>query len=294
MLRALRSRYAGLITSVSHLALLLVALQVGSRPVTMVCLLLIATISFFAWMSNYRRMRLIADTPTSRIGSAAQGYVELYGRASAVDGLLVSPLNGIRCVWYRYWVYRRVDGNKWREVDRGVSRETFEIIDDSGRCIIDPDDAEIVGAERTVRHPDRQYRHVEELLYGHAVYALGEFATLGGAAATLDAKADVAQLLAEWKRDKAGLHRRFDLNGDGEIDLREWALARRQAQREVAQLHREIRTRPGVHVMRAPRDERIFILSNHSPQRLRRKYRFWSAVHLLVLLAALGAVVWLF
>ena len=41
---------------------------------------LIGISSFFAWYANLRRYRAIADTPTSRIASAPQGYVELTGK----------------------------------------------------------------------------------------------------------------------------------------------------------------------------------------------------------------------
>jgi hypothetical protein len=37
------------------------------------------------WWLNYRRYRLIADTPTARAASAALGHVELYGIAANHD-----------------------------------------------------------------------------------------------------------------------------------------------------------------------------------------------------------------
>ncbi|PKO53225.1 MAG: hypothetical protein CVU26_05100 [Betaproteobacteria bacterium HGW-Betaproteobacteria-2] len=89
------------------------------------------------------------------------------------------------------------------------------------------------------------------------------------------------------------LHERFDLDGNGEIDLQEWELARRAAVREVEKQHREIRAQNGTHIMRAPRDGRLFILSNHSPQRLRNQYLCWSIWHLLIVLGSVLAVIWL-
>ena len=240
-------------------------------------------------------MRLIADTPTSRIGSAAQGYVELYGRAVLEpDNLVASPLSGIACIWFRYWVYAKRHHNKWVRVSEGRSHSTFAITDGSGQCVIDPDHAEVIGAERRVTYPTGQYKHVEELLYGHSVYVLGEFSTVGGAAARLDIKEDVALLLTEWKRDRPALHQRFDLDGNGEIDLQEWELARRAAIREVEKQHREIRAQAGTHVMRAPGDGRLFLLASLSPQKLKNRYLLWSTVHLLVLFAAAGAAIWIF
>lgn len=147
--------------------------------------------------------------------------------------------------------------------------------------------------------PDRRvsyqghYKHVEELLYGGAVYVLGELTTLGGANSALDLKEDVSALLAEWKQNPATLRERFDLDKNGEIDLREWELARRAAVREVQQQHREIRPESGVNVMRAPRDGRLFLLSSLSPQKLRNKYLFWSVFHLVILISAASAALWL-
>lgn len=293
MLRWFRSRYAELITSVSHLALLLIAMQMGNQPATAFFVSLIGIISFFAWASNFHRMRLIADTPTSRIGSASHGYVELHGSAMlGTDNLITSPISGMRCIWYRFRVYERQHNNKWAEVSRGVSESIIGITDGSGTCFIDPDHAEVIGADRRVTHQG-DYKNVEELLYAHSVYVLGEFGTLGGAGTQLNLKEDVTALLAEWKRDKVTLHQRFDLDGNGEIDLHEWELARKAAMREVEKHHRELRTQNGTHVMRAPSNGRLFILSNYSPQKLRNKYLFWSTVHLLIVLASITAVVWL-
>ena len=80
-----RFSWANWTTSFAHVGLLGIAAEAESRPVTGICLLLIAAISLFAWAGNYRRWRLIVDTPTSSIHSAAQGYVELSGRARLPD-----------------------------------------------------------------------------------------------------------------------------------------------------------------------------------------------------------------
>lgn len=293
MLRGFKSRYAELVTSASHLALLVIALQFGNQPITAVFVALIGLISFFAWASSYHRMRLIADTPTSRIGSAAQGYVELHGRAVLdADNLIRSPISGMSCVWYRFRVYSRQENNKWVQINQGVSNSIFEITDGTGSCFIDPDHAEVIGAERRVTRQG-ELKNVEELLYAHSVYALGEFGTLGGAGSPLNLNEDVALLLAEWKRDKKTLHERFDLDGNAEIGIQEWELARRAAIREVDKQHREIRMQRGTHVIRAPQAGRLFILSNYSPHKLRNKYLCWSMLHMSIVVASVVATIWL-
>ncbi len=176
---------------------------------------------------------------------------------------------------FRYWVYTKGNDDNWQETSYGVSQTTFEINDGSGRCFVDPDDAEVIAAERRVSY-EGQYKHVEELLYGGTVYVLGEFSTVGGANSALGIKEDVNALPAEWKQSPVALRERFDLDKNGEIDLREWELARRAAVREVQKEHREIRAESSTHVIRAPRDGRLFLISSLSPQKLRNKYLHWS------------------
>jgi hypothetical protein len=288
-----RDGYANLITSGGHLALLAVAAHINEPPAWVACFGLIALISFFAWSSTLRRGRAIADTPTSRIASAAQGYVEIYGRAKAdSEHLLLSKNGSLPCVWYRCVTYRKNSDNKWAEIDRSVSDSLIEVQDASGHCMVDPDHAEVITTHRRTWY-EGDYKHVEEqLLASDNIYALGEFVTVGGAHTPLDRDTDVKTLLAEWKRDQAGLLERFDLNRDGQIDMQEWGLARRAAMREIEKQHRELRLHGEVHLMRRPKD-RLFLIANLSPQALRRKYYLWGWFHLAILFASLGAASWL-
>lgn len=251
--------------------------------------MLSAGVAFMAWVGHYRRCRAIADLPTSRIASAAQGYVEFYGRAVPdPEHLIVAPYSSTRCVWYRFQVFQRRDRRHWQLVHEGTSHETFVMTDGTGQCFVDPDHAEVIGSERRVTYA-ADYKRVEDILFAGSIYVLGEFTTVGGANMPLNQKEDVSELLAEWKRDKAGLLKRFDLDGNGEIDLKEWELARRAAVCEVEKQHREWRTAPGVHVMRAPADGRLFLLSSLSPQRLKWRYLLLCSMHGAIFVAALLA-----
>lgn len=291
MVQFLRDHYRDTITSLSHLTLLLMAVCANDQRVWVGCCSLIGCISLAAWASNYQRCRVISDTPTSRIASAAQGYVELYGRAAMeYSNLLISPYSFTRCIWYRYQVYEK-DDNGWKQISYYTSESTIEITDESGNCVIDPDHAEVISPDRRVARQG-SYKHVEELLRSDSVYVLGEFSTIGGANSLLDKKADVAELLATWKENKTALLQRFDLDGNGEIDLKEWELARRAALREIEKEHREIRATDGVHVMRAPKNGRPFLLSNLSPQKLRNTYLCWGILHLAILFLAVTSAIW--
>ena len=245
----------------------------------------ISAIGLLAWGAALRRARTISNIATSRIASAAQGYVELQGRTNTTD-LIYSPLSNSPCIWYRYAIYERDSDNDWKEVEGGTSSATFDLHDGSGVCTVDPDHAEVMGVPETSR-VSGDTKHVEHLLHGgRNLYALGEFVTVGGANSALSLREDVNALLASWKENPADLQRRFDLNRDGEIDLKEWELARRLATRTVEKEHRNIRAQPGVHMLRAPQDGRLFLLSPLSPQSLRRRYLLWSGFHLAVCLGA--------
>ncbi len=88
MLVSLRREYAHLVTSGAQLLLLLIGLRLESRNGWLACLSIMAAISILAWLSALNRLRTIRDTPTSKIASAAQGYVELVGTRPSIRGTL--------------------------------------------------------------------------------------------------------------------------------------------------------------------------------------------------------------
>lgn len=291
MLVALRRGYSDLVTSGGQLLLLLVGLKTESSTGLFVCVALMAPLSLFAWSSAYRRARAVADTPTSKVASAAQGYVELRGTGRLLaDMPVVSPLTALPCLWFRYKVERKSSDNKWVIEEQGESDVSFILDDGSGQCLVDPDDAEmLISKSDTWSRGDRRY--TEWLLIdGQPVYALGQFATRGSVDVALDAEADMKQLLAEWKSRPAELLERFDLDKNGVIDLKEWELARAQAKREITAEHREARSQAEVHVMHRPDDGRLYLISDLQPDRLASKYRMWTWIHVTIFFGALIAL----
>ncbi len=71
-------------------------------------LFIAASLGLCAWagwqfVHRLARARLLGDVPTSRIRSAAQGFVELYGvLEEGPEGPLQAPLTGKPCLWWRY------------------------------------------------------------------------------------------------------------------------------------------------------------------------------------------------
>jgi hypothetical protein len=278
-----------------HFVILVFAVLADTREVWPYALAAMAVVSFFAWMASYRRYRQIHDLPTSRIVSAAQGYVELFGRSELISGVpVVSKLTGLPCCWYRYYVERKSSNDKWVYEDSGVSDEHFLLVDDTGQCVVFPEGAEVLPARKQTWTRD-EYRYTEWLMLPRDVlYAVGEFTTIGGAVAEFDESGDVSDLLADWKKQKPQLLQRFDLNRDGTLDLKEWELARLQAKREVRARHQDIRARDGVNVLRRPRDGRLFLLADEMPEKLGRRFAFWSVLHLVVFFGAGSASLMMF
>lgn len=268
----------------------------------------------FRW---WRWARLIEDTPTSRVRSAAQGYVELIGTARMMPGApVIAPLSKCRCVWWSFTVERRVRDQRgrknWKVAQRGVSDSLFHLEDASGHCVVDPDGAEVLSiardtwygdtplpvagppAERGFRGFGRDYRYRESRIHdGEPVYAIGWFRTetnppLG------PPNADVAALLRQWKRDPAELVRRFDADRDGTLSLAEWERAREAAHAQVRQERSASAAEPGVHVLEQPRGEdRPFLLAVGDAESLARRYRLHGLLGLGIFLGGAVSLAWL-
>ena len=98
--------------------------------------------------------RFLLNTPTSKIRSAAQGYVELYGVLDELpDGQLRAPLTGTPCLWWRFKIEEYDDDGKrkrWRVIESGVSEALVRLKDATGECLINPKDAEVRPSTRQV------------------------------------------------------------------------------------------------------------------------------------------------
>jgi hypothetical protein len=70
--------------------------------------------------------------------------------------------------------------------------------------------------------------------------------------------------------------------------MKEWELARLQARREARIQHAEVQSRSveGVHLLRKPRDGRLFLLANELPDKIGSRYRYWSWAHFVIFLGA--------
>ena len=293
MLTSLRRSYTQLITSGGQLLLLFAGFHLDSPSAWLWCLGLMATISLFAWYSALHRHRLIVGTPTSRIASAAQGYVELLGAAQPLGSPILGKYSNLPCLWYRYKVERKNHKNEWHTESTGESAAPFLIQDGSGQCVTDPQGAEIITQhEDTWQIADHRYTEWK-LLEKDRLYALGEFKTVGGSTSTLTHGDLVKQVLIEWKMDNENLLKRFDLDNNSLLDIDEWMLARQAAKREARKRLAEARAEPDTNFMLQPHDGRLYLLSNLSPDRLAGRYALWTWLHLGIFFGALLGIAWL-
>jgi hypothetical protein len=275
-------------------------------------MIVLVPVSFWFGFRCWRRARLIGDLPTSRVRSAAQGYVELLGRARLTPGTAVlSPLTRRPCVWWTYQIQERRRSGKstrWATVDSDTCHTPFLLEDDSGWCVVNPLGAEVFPEDERTWYGSSSwlanvpalatkswllgtasdYRYTEHTIAEHEmVNAMGNFRTVGGVQA-VDKEAVMAKLLAAWKQDMPALTARFDADHNGVLSQQEWEAARAAARRQVEE--HALRETPAEYaVLVKPDDDRPFLLASGNLERLARRYR-WKAVAALLLFVALCAV----
>ncbi len=282
-------------------------------------LTIVSAIAFYYIWRSLHRARIIEDTPTARIRSAPQGYVELEGVGQLLEGPpIVGPLTGIHCLWYSYKIEHREthhdsrghSSSNWSTLQSGISDGLFLLDDGTASCIIDPDGAEVVADDNDVwyghdsfprsgppakkswiRFGSGDYRYTEERLMPGSVYALGWFNTVRNAPG--DVNTEVAALLRDWKGDQPGLLARFDHNRDGQIDVSEWDGVREAALQEVIKLRSHRPHAPASNVLvRSPSDRQPFLLSAVPQRVLAWRYRRRSLLALLAACIGIAFTLW--
>ena len=260
-----------------------------------------------AWL----RARLVEDTPTALVRSAAQGFVRLEGAAQLMPGEpIIAPLSRLPCVWWRYRIEeRRGSDERWQSLETDTSSAHFELADVTGTVLVDPDGAELHGTTSVTWYGDSpqptagppalegfrgfgdDYRYTEERIEADAfIHALGHLTTerpgLG-----LGHDSDVAARLRAWKRDPAK-RAEFDADGNGELDQAEWEQARQAALLETVRTDAAAPHRP-THVLRKPKSGQPFLLGAMAPEELvLRQQRLAYGASLLFLLCSACAA-WL-
>jgi hypothetical protein len=208
----------------------------------------IAAIALF-WSGFYFIFlkRQIENTPTSKIRSIAMGLVEVHGQARRVYAL-VAPLSHSACAWYRIRKYRKDSRDNWklvREEDSG--HVPFQIDDGTGLVIVAPKGASVKAKIKHTSYPGKagmsftgsdfgdHEKWVEEIVYeGTSVYVLGYAQPLRQKRVSLRER--TMTKLRQLKLDPRAM-RRYDANGDGQIDQTEWDTARSDAEQVALKEH---------------------------------------------------------
>ncbi|MFT3931867.1 MAG: GIDE domain-containing protein [Spongiibacteraceae bacterium] len=266
---------------------------------------------------NLRKARIIEDTPSAKIRSAAQGYLSVSGMAKAIDNdIVLAALTGQPCLWYHYTIERYDrDGkhSRWTTIESGTSEKFFALDDNTGVCHIDPRRAEVAtaisqrweGDERKPYGAPRQssvfgfsnrYRYTENRIHAQEwVYVLGWFETLHAPSLAERTQEQTKLLLNAWKQDRDALLARFDLNRDGEISLQEWERARRAAQQQAQLDVRDQLTVPPVNTMsRSPLRDQPYLIGTKDPLDMSRKYRRDAVISLGAGFAFAAFIFWKF
>ena len=267
---------------------------------------------FWGGFRGLRHARLIEDVPTAKVRSAHQGYVELIGNAVAMQGEpIIAPLSGVPCCWYSYKVERR-SGKSWSVVEKSDSEGLFLIRDDTGDCIIDPEDAKVTTSHRDSWYDSRQpppgrgpavvayrppgllrrlnllsglnievsntfigdRRYTEALiLSGDPLYVVGHFKSLDDIDHQHHRNELTRELLREWKQDPNKMAG-LDKNGDGKIDMDEWVEAQKQAKHQAGKEYMELMENAHLHTLSKPLvGGQPFLIANLPQFDLVRRYR---------------------
>ena len=301
---------------------ILAGISAEDHQFMMMASLLIAVISFYVFMRNWKRLRIIEDTPTAKLRSAHQGYIESEGKGHFIDDQpLYSPLSNHPCLWYRSQIEQQetfVDNGRtqtrWNVVYKNISNHRFKLIDGKNSCYVDPEAAEVNSHQKLVWYGNTEwptrtqllesqsiihaatnsYRYCEWLILpSQPLYILGQFTTLS-ATAHKSIRDVMINLINDWKQDQEQLKSRFDTNKDGQIDQVEWEVARQEAQSEAQRMHDQLALEPDMHIIAKPNDPiQPFIISAYSQAVLIQKYRRSACLALIVCLVCVAAAGWL-
>lgn len=227
-----------------------------------------------------RKTRIMENTPTSRIRSASQGFVELEGVTRQIGNTLAtSPLTETKCLWWFYKVEKRVKSGKnsyrWQTEREGSSTEFFYIEDSTGRCAINPAGAEVVAVhEKVWRQLGKRY--TEKYLHpNEALYALGLFKSRNVVTDTRDQERAAEETLLRWQQDSER-RQQLDSDGNGILSEKEMLAARQAA---LAEIHHEqsLIANEGLHTLSKPGvKSQPFILSAITQEQLVKRWRWYA------------------
>jgi hypothetical protein len=280
------------------------ALQGDEFWIGAVLSLIIAGGGLYYGFRSLRRARIIEDVPTARIRSAHQGYVELEGETKLMEGEPIrSPLRSIVCCWWSYQIHRKGSKGSWNLLEKKSSNDLFLLRDQTGRCIIDPEGAEVTPKKREIWYGSTKspqtttntrgaglfskYRYTEEYLFPEDhLYAIGQFRSLDDHDHQTARGEITRELLREWKH-RPEVMKSFDQDGDGIVDPQEWEQARRAAATQAQREYKEEQERQIPHILSKPSNsQHPFLLSPKPQDKLAQRYRLMAGFGIFIFFIA--------
>lgn len=279
--------------------------------IAVITVIALASLYFFAHF--FKLGRLIKDTPTSKIRSAAQGFVELEGIASQDHTPMPSPLSQRPCIWFDYCIEKRVQSDKttsWRTISSNRHPGPLILDDTTGQCLIRLKKAKVYGGIRTSwmgNSPfptslsvDRQdsflqfgnYRYTETIIPpGSPLYALGSFTTkrpIDGHSR----EGAMGSIIRRWKENYDDLLTRFDRNKDGKLDDKEWELVRLAAKLEAENMEQDLVNMEDINYMDKASGQPL-IVSTEDQRDTGRKFMWYAFFFLLVFAGSIAYFVYI-
>jgi hypothetical protein len=100
---------------------------------------------FFKGFREFRKYRVLADTPEVPIRSVAMGLVEIHGKAKGEEQIY-SPVGNTPCFFYKVDIEKYVKDSKgrgrWRHAATDLNGVRFSLEDASGKVLVDLHDGE--------------------------------------------------------------------------------------------------------------------------------------------------------
>jgi hypothetical protein len=141
----------------------------------------------FLFRFEYKAAQAVADTASSKIASAAQGYVEIIGHGAS-NKALRAPYSSTPCLWYSAtmhetngWISRlllRLDRSDWKLLESSASTLPFTLTDDgAAQCVVNPTGAQVSALDYTEWFSGKYFYREALLLTNKPVHVVGNFAT---------------------------------------------------------------------------------------------------------------------
>ena len=265
-------------------------LAISDSDYRVMLFIMVVTMAWLIYVcfTAFKRLRFVDGTATSKIRSAAQGHVELKGLAEWMKGdSFMSPFSNRRCVWYHCTIEKREKRgrrSRWTNISDERSTQLFQLIDDTGWCIIDPDHAHVIAeTDRTwfgrdtdcrrqvpakmiwSRFNPGNYRFHERLIRpAAALYVLGELSSYRTNTTEELISSQAKDLVRQWTQQPLRYLGAYDLDENGMAQDREWRAVNAAARKQV--LTRLNSQEQEQHILAKPKDGRHPYILSATPE----------------------------